>query len=69
MRDINNNTYVIHNINTPTSTTLDRSNNKMSDNRNIDEVNMEMDDIFLLQWIATVGARPPPAIHVGITIG
>jgi len=31
----------------------------MSDNRNIDEVNMEMDDIFLLQWIATVGARPP----------
>ena len=44
----------------PTSTRLDLSlNNKMSDNRNVDDVNREMDDIFLLQWMATVAVRPP----------
>ena len=31
----------------------------MSDNRSVDEVNMEMDDIFLLEWMATVAAHPP----------
>ena len=31
----------------------------MSDNRSVDEVNREMDDIFLLQWMATVAANPP----------
>ena len=39
------------------------SNNKMSDNRNVDEVNREMDDIFLLQWMATVAARPPRCLR------
>ena len=31
----------------------------MSDNRNVEEVTREMDDIFLLQWMATVALHPP----------
>ena len=43
---------------TTTTTTIIIVSSIMSDNRSTDEVNRELDDIFLLQWMSTLAAHP-----------
>ena len=47
---------------------IERIIKSMSDDCSMEEVREEMDDILLLQWMASVAAHPP-VVRVGITIG
>ena len=54
--------------NSTTNNNNDNNNSIMSDNRSMDEVNRELDDIFLLQWMSTLAAHPP-VVHGCVTTG